>query len=82
MSVRRHFGQSLVLSSSVRARSMKHCIVIVLDIPFKHKDLVSLTYILCSIDLVNFYVKVCISISDSCECETLHKVIVLDIPFK
>ena len=35
-SVRQHLRRSLVFSTSVRARSVKPYIVIVLDIPFKH----------------------------------------------
>ena len=56
---------------------VKPCIVIVLDIPFKHLDPVPLTYISQSIDFVNFFVEVTskfrfLCISDSHECETLH----------
>ena len=35
-SVRQHLRQSLVFSTSVIAASLKPCIVIVPDIPFKH----------------------------------------------
>ena len=35
-SVRQHLRRSLVFSTSVIAASLKPCIVIVLDIPFKH----------------------------------------------
>ena len=74
------FSRSLVFSASVMAASVKPCIEIVLDIPFKHApffDSVPLTYISWSIDFVNFYVTVTsktgfLCIRDSLKCETLH----------
>ena len=81
-SVRQHLRRSLVFSTSEIAASLKPCIVIVPDIPFKHAlNPVALTYISRSTDFENFYVKVLstftskvgfLDIRDSCESETLH----------
>ena len=84
-SVRQHLRRSLVFSKSVRAWSVKPCIVIVLNIPFKHAPLPTALdhYISWSIDFVHFYVKVrffsALVIAVSVK---LFIVVVLDIPFK
>ena len=59
-SVRQHLRRSLVFSTSVIVTSVKHCIVIVIDISFKHAPVP--LYISRSIDFVNFYVVVSFSL--------------------
>ena len=79
-SVRQHLRRSLVFPTSVIAASMKPCIVIVLDIPFKHTPWAGalalyftarwLYFLSRSLVFTSKFGFLCIS--DSFEFETLH----------